>query len=189
VGLKPGEHTLAVVLATDDHKNVGKPAMVKFDYQPATAQPLPDARKTKPVVTILSPRAGAVVGRKVELNVAVSGFDLSCDLEGKPDVAGYGHLHVFVSQGTAEMAKPHDMGSMHGDMHQDSMKTEKARGAAMGMESMAMPGMVGMPCTKTVPIDLSAWTSGKARLMVMLANNDHMPTAGAVPAVIDVIVK
>ncbi len=59
----------------------------------------------------------------------------------------------------------------------------------MGMESMAMPGMIGMPCTKTVPIDLSAWTSGKARLMLMLANNDHMPTAGAVPSVIDVVVK
>lgn len=185
VGLKPGEHTLAVVLATDNHAAIGKPAMVKFDYEPANVQPLPRATTpTKRVVTIVSPQNGAVVGRKVDLKVAVSGFELSCNLEGKPDVGGYGHLHVFVSQGAAGMTMPHGMGGMHGDMKKGEMKNEM-----MGMESMAMPGMVGMPCTKTVPVDLSAWKPGKTKLMVMLANNDHMPTADAVPTTVDVIVK
>ena len=54
---------------------------------------------------------------------------------------------------------------------------------------MAMPGMIGMPCTKTVPVDLSAWKAGKTKLMVMLAKNENMPTAGAVPASVDVVVK
>ncbi|GAC1541021.1 MAG: hypothetical protein NVS2B17_17910 [Candidatus Velthaea sp.] len=181
-GLKAGEHTLAVVLASDDHMDIGKPAMVKFDYQPATTRPLPEAMTAKPVVRIISPKNGAVVGRKVDVKLAVSGFDLSCDLEGKPNVGGYGHLHVFVSQGGAAMPMAHDMA-------QGDMKSKDSAGAKMGMESMAMPGMVGMPCTKTVPVDLSAWKAGKTKLMVMLANNDHMPTAGAVPTAIDVTVK
>ncbi|GAC1550235.1 MAG: hypothetical protein NVS3B16_24490 [Vulcanimicrobiaceae bacterium] len=189
-GLKPGEHTLAVVLATDDHAALGKPALVKFEYRPAKPQPLPQAiTATKPVVTIVSPQNGAVVGRKVDLKVAVSGFDLSCDLEGKPNVAGYGHLHVFVSQGAAGMTMPHDKAGSHDDMQKGDMKSDKSAGGMMGMESMAMPGMVGMPCTKTVPVDLSAWKSGKTKLLVMLANNDHMPTAGAMPTAVDVVVK
>ena len=108
-GIKSGEHTLAVVLASDDHVNVGKPAMTKFVYQPMTSHPLPKAQDAqKPVVTILSPQNGTTVGQKVDVRVAVSGFDLSCDLEGKPDVAGYGHLHVFVLQ-DGTMA-PYDAG-------------------------------------------------------------------------------
>lgn len=86
-GIKSGEHTLAVVVASDDQVNVGKPAMTKFVYQPMTSHQLPKAQDAqKPVVTILSPQNGTTVGQKVDVRVAVSGFDLSCDLEGKPDV-------------------------------------------------------------------------------------------------------
>jgi hypothetical protein len=197
--LKPGEHTLAVVLASDDHMSVGKPAMVKFDYQPTALQPLPEAKSAgRPTVRILSPQPGTVVGRKVDLKVAVSNFDLSCDLEGKPNVGGYGHLHVFVNQGghAMPMMMSHDMSSMHNENKGHDMKghmpSEKSHGgmnAMGGMENMAMPGMVGMPCTRTVPVDLSAWKAGKTKLTVMLANNDHEPTAGAVPAAVDVVVK
>ncbi len=196
--LKAGEHTLAVVLASDDHVNVGKPAMTKFVYQPATPHPLPKAEVAqKSTVAILSPKNGATVGRTLSVRVAVSGFDLSCDLEGKPDVAGYGHLHVFVLQNgmMAPATGMHGDGEMQGvemkgDMKAVDLKDEKGNGMKMGgMENMAMPGMVGMPCSKTVPLDLSAWNPGKTKLMVMLANNDHMPTAGAVPAIIDVTLK
>jgi hypothetical protein len=189
VGLRPGTHTLAVVLANDEHLNVGKPAMVKFDYEPAKPVGLPAPEQgAKPTVKILAPQNGAEVGRKFDLKVAVSGFDLSCDLEGKPDVAGHGHLHVFVNQGgamhainmdsTKDKMSTTDQGSMHG-------------GSMSGMEgkSMAMPGMIGMPCATTVPVDLSAWKPGKTQLVVMLANNDHMPTAGTVPASTSVTVK
>jgi hypothetical protein len=62
-------------------------------------------------------------------------------------------------------------------------------GEMKGMESLAMTGMVGMPCTKTVPVDLSTWKTGAAHVTVMLVNNDHNPTAGTVPAAIDVTVK
>ncbi len=192
-GLKPGEHTLAVVVSSDNHLSVGKPAMVKFDYQPTSPQPLPEAKSAgTPTVRILSPQRGAVVGRKVDLKVAVSKFDLSCDLEGKPNVGGYGHLHVFVNQGTHAMPMMNDMGSKHDDMMKGHMSSDKSRGgmnAMGGTENMAMPGMVGMPCTTTVPVDLSAWKAGKTKLMVMLANNDHEPTAGAVPAAVDIVVK
>lgn len=108
-GLRAGEHTLAVVLASDDHVMVGKPAMTKFMYAPKVAQPLPEAAAEKPVVTIVSPKTGSLVSRNVELKVAISGYDLSCNLEGKPNVAGYGHLHVFVMQDAMPM---HDMGEM-----------------------------------------------------------------------------
>ena len=192
-GLRAGEHTLAVVLASDDHVMVGKPAMTKFMYAPKVAQPLPEAAAEKPVVTIVSPKTGTIVGRNVELKVAISGYDLSCNLEGKPNVAGYGHLHVFVMQDAMPM---HDMGEMKGaksemksDMKDEHANKDMKKSDGMGMESMAMPGMIGMPCTKTVPVDLSAWKAGKTTLMVMLAKNDHMPTAGAVPASVDVVVK
>ena len=189
-GLDPGEHTLAVTLASDDHMDISKPAIVKFNYQLTTPQGLPSAESAgKPTVKIVSPAAGAVVPRKFNLQVAVQSFDLSCDLEGKPDVTGYGHLHVFVNQ--AGVTPPMHM--MKSDEMKGEMKAHKPMemkaGEMKGMESMAMTGMVGMPCTKTVPVDLSTWKTGKAHVMVMLVNNDHNPTAGIAPEAIDVTVK
>jgi hypothetical protein len=172
-GLDPGEHTLAVTLASDDHMDISKPATVKFNYQPTTPQGLPSGESArKPTVKIISPAKGAVVPRKFNVQVAVTNFGLSCDLEGKSNVAGYGHLHVFVNQ--AGVTTP---------MHM--MKA----GEMKGMESMAMTGMVGMPCTNTVPVNLSTWKTGKAHVTVMLANNDHNPTAGIAPVAINVTVK
>jgi hypothetical protein len=194
-GLDPGEHTLAVTLASDDHMDISKPATVKFNYQPATPQGLPSGESAqKPTVKIMSPATGAVVPRKFNVQVAVENVTLSCDLEGKSNVAGYGHLHVFVNQ-TGVTPPMHMMmtGEMKGEMkgHEPmQMKPgEMKAGEMKGMESMAMSGMVGMPCTKTVPVDLSTWKTGKAHVMVMLANNDHNPTAGIAPAAIDVTVK
>jgi hypothetical protein len=189
-GLDPGEHTLAVTLASDDHMDISKPATVKFNYQPTTPQGLPSGESAgKPTVKIISPATGAVVPRKFNVQVAVTNFGLSCDLEGKSNVAGYGHLHVFVNQ--AGVTTPTHMmkaGEMKGEMKGHEPMEMKA-GEMKGMESMAMTGMVGMPCTNTVPVNLSTWKTGKAHVTVMLANNDHNPTSGAVPAAIDVTVK
>lgn len=175
-GLKPGKHTLAVALADDAHMMAGKPAMTTFDYEPAAEVALPKpVTAANPSLRILSPAPGSPVGRKFDLVVAVSDFNLSCDLEGKPDVKGYGHLHVFVTQrGVTDK-----MSAM-----------EKPTAAAMGSKPMmSMVGMVAMPCTKTVPIDLSTWRTGKANVMVMLANNDHMPVMGAAGASVAVTIK
>lgn len=173
-GLKPGKHTLAVTLSDDAHMMTGKPAMAMFDYAPTAAVPLPNPDvDAKPVLHILSPKPGAAVGKKFNLVIALSGFNLSCDLEGKPDVKGYGHLHVFVTQ--------------HGVT--DKMSAAKPDRGMGSEHMMSMVGMVGMPCTKTVPVDLSAWRSGKANVMVMLAGNDHMPVMGAPGASLGVTLK
>ncbi|GAC1456229.1 MAG: hypothetical protein PVSMB1_05860 [Gemmatimonadaceae bacterium] len=86
------------------------------------------------------------------------------------------------------MATGGDMkNSMHGEK-KGEMKGHGMSGHEM-MPMMSMVGMLSMPCTQKVPIDLSSWKAGKTRLMVMLADNDHMPTKGAQAAVVDITLK
>lgn len=196
-GLKPGKHMLAVVLADDAHAMDSAPAMASFNYEPASQPaPLPQALTGKPSVSILSPANGAAVGKTFDVKLAVRNFDLSCDLEGKPDIAGYGHVHIFVTQNgeTSEKAMPPMatvLGSPSGkQMAQMLMKeTGLSMPELKDMAMMTIPGMLSMPCTKTIPVDLSAWKSGPAKIMVMLANNDHMPTMGIAPAAVNVTLK
>jgi len=158
-GLKPGKHQLIVVLAGNTHGDVGEPASVDFDYQPAQVRPLPAAANgaAKPSVTIGAPADNAPVGPKFDLKLQTQNFNASCALEGKGNVVGYGHYHVFVDMDMAGMAPG-------------------------GMMSMA--GMIAMPCSDTVPVDLSVWANGQHTLTVMLVNNDHTPIAGPAPAMI-----
>ncbi len=190
-GLKPGTHVLAVVLADDAHVMVGQPAMVKFDYQPAQVQQLPASDKdSHPSLKIISPAEGATVGKRFDLQVAVQDFTLSCDAEGKPDEPGIGHLHVFVTQKGVTDAK--SMGMNHGMAQTGSKMGGHMSGnkmSAMEGGMMSMAGMVGMPCTKTIPVDLSTWRSGKAKVAIILANNDHMPTMGANGAAVTLNVR
>lgn len=175
LGAKAGEHTLTVELASDDHMPASMPATVRFSYAAAAAQPPPSAmRGGVPGLMLLSPKKGATVPRKFDLVMAVENFDLSCGLEGKADLAGWGHLHVFVMQPGVTDQPAHNM----------KMPMEGG-----GKNMMSMLGMVSMPCTTTVPVDLSSWKSGPARITVMLANNDHMPTSGVRPATVDVVVR
>ena len=61
------------------------------------------------------------------------------------------------------------------------MIVDQGMGMPMGqqhdgsVEMMAMPGMISMPCTNAIPVDLSAWPSGPHTLMVELEQNDHTP--------------
>lgn len=180
-GLKPGKHALAVTLANDAHvENVTRPAMVSFAYQPSVPEPLPQViTGGKPMVRIEQPQNHSTIDKKFNLVVNVKNFDLSCDLEGKPNVAGWGHLHVFVQQPGVT------------DMHMEKMSDKRMEQSAGGMHGgmMSMVGMIGMPCSTMVPVDLSTWRSGKAHLLVMLANNDHMPVMGAALSTIDVTLK
>ncbi len=180
-GLKPGKHMLAVVLATDAHAISSLPAMTSFTYEPRRARPLPRPISGTPALAILSPKNGATVGKKFDLVLSVRNFGLSCDLEGKPDVRGWGHLHVMVRQAGETSAAPSTpAAAMMKNAHGMSMAQLQP------MLTMAMPGMIGMPCTKTVPVDLSTWHGGKANIVVQLANNDHMPTMGVSPATLSV---
>lgn len=175
LGAKAGEHTLSVELASDDHMPASMPTTIRFSYESTAAQPPPSAmRGGVPELTLLSPKKGANVPRKFDLVVAVKNFDLSCDLEGKADLAGWGHLHVFVMQPGVTDQPAHNM----------KMPMETG-----GMTMMSMLGMLSMPCTTTVPVDLSSWKSGPAKITVMLANNDHMPTPGVRPTTVDVVIQ
>lgn len=196
-GLAAGKHMLTVALANDAHVMNSMPVSVPFVYEPTGSNALPSAMTGgKPSLRVLSPRNGASVNKRFNLVLAVKNFDLSCALEGKKDVEGYGHVHVFVQQSGETTASPATPmlsmmqtpeGMKMGQMlvKQTGMTIDQLK----PMMTMGEPGMVGMPCTKTIPVDLSTWHSGPAKVIVQLANNDHMPTMGATPAIIDVTLK
>jgi LPXTG-motif cell wall-anchored protein len=107
-------------------------------------------------VQVVSPADSATVGPKFTVQVKPTNFTPMTDLEGKPNLKGYGHYHVFV------------------DMNMSAM--------AGGGEMMSMAGMVLMPGSNTFDVDLSAWPAGKHTLTVELVQNDHTPIDGAKPA-------
>lgn len=164
-GLTPGKHTIIAVLAGDMHNMVSKPAMLTINYEPKVLPtPLPKPRATgKPTISIVYPKPGATVGPRLDLKVNWTNFTPSCRLEGKPDIAGYGHIHVFVD--------PNMKAMMSGNM------------------AAAMQGMIGMPCSHVIPMNLSGWSAGRHTIMVMLVNNDHTPVMPMVDAMVMVTVR
>jgi hypothetical protein len=97
--VKPGRHTVTFVLAQNNHMELAKTAKtVAFTYRPAhrLRTLVPVANPAKPSIQIVSPASGATVSGSFPVRVAVRHFRLSADLFGKPDVAGYGHWHVFL---------------------------------------------------------------------------------------------
>ena len=163
-GVKPGQHTLMVDLASNTHMDMQPTATeVKFDYEPTSPPaPLPASAKTgAPTITIAGLNDGAAVGPKFSFTAPTTNFTPSGDLEGKQDVAGYGHIHVFV-----------DMPMMD------------TSGSSGGMMSMA--GMVGMPGTNNISLDLSDWPSGKHTVTVELVQNDHTPIMDAKAAMVTI---
>ncbi|PWT75117.1 MAG: hypothetical protein C5B60_05775 [Chloroflexi bacterium] len=109
-----GMHTLTVVPALNDHSEVevnGK--SIRFDYEPTNPLPaLTDATFAgKPSITILSPKNGDTVSGAFDIIVQVTNYNLSCDLMGKPDVAGYGHWHANLDSMSGPMM---GMGTMLG---------------------------------------------------------------------------
>lgn len=195
-GLKPGKHMLTVVLANDAHAMSSLPASTAFTYAPTSVSPLPHAIRGTSSVEVLSPKNGAAVGRTFDLVLAVHNFNLSCNLEGKPNVEGWGHVHVMVQQKgetsaapmtpmVAMMKTPEGMAMGEKFMHATHMTMEQMH----PMMTMAEPSLIGMPCTTTIPVNLTTWHSGPAKIIVQLANNDHMPTMAVAPAMLSVNVK
>jgi hypothetical protein len=112
--VKPGMHTLTVVPAQDDHAEVHENATsVTIDYEPASPlAEIKDASITaRPSIKIVSPKAGDTVSGNFDIVVDVQGFNLSCDLYGKPAVAGYGHWHLNFDSTSGPMM---GMGTMAG---------------------------------------------------------------------------
>jgi hypothetical protein len=95
--LKPGMHKIAVVPALNDHAEVvDNEKEIAIDYEPTSPLP-PIADVTTqgaPTVKILEPKTGDTVSGNFDVKVEVTNYKLSCDLLGKPDIAGYGHWHL-----------------------------------------------------------------------------------------------
>ncbi len=161
--ITPGKHTLIFDLSTNTHMDMEDTVQhVTIDYQPTNARPAPAAiaNAGSPVARITSPADGATVGPQFTVQVDKSNFTPSFGLEGKPNLAGFGHYHVFVDMDAFPMMM---MGGM-----------------------MSMDGMVAMPGSDTIPLDLSAWPPGKHTLTVEPVQDDHTPIEGAKEAVITV---
>jgi hypothetical protein len=112
--VKPGKHELEVVPALNDHAEVMDNAkVIDFDYRPSQALPeIADVPNPgKPSIKIVSPKPGAVVSGNFDVAIQVGNFKNSCDLYGKPGVAGYGHWHVNLDTATGPMM---GMGTMLG---------------------------------------------------------------------------
>lgn len=166
-GMKPGQHTLTFDLASNTHQDMEDTVTsVAINYQPLTAKPAPQANPAAgaPEVSIVWPPDNATVGPVFTLQVNKQNFTPSLELEGKPNLAGFGHYHVFV-----------DM-DMSGGM-----------GMQGGMMSMA--GMIGMPASDSIPVDLSAWPNGQHTITVEPVQDDHTPIPGAMPAMVTITLQ
>jgi hypothetical protein len=172
VGLTPGEHTLVVDLATNTHVDMADTAQeVDFDYQPPAAQPLPEANdQGEPSVNLVSPSDGATVPPKFTVEVEAVNFTPTDTLEGKANVPGYGHYHVFVDTEMSMMGmEGTPMGEMEGTPEEQMMEgTVEA-----GMPMMSMAGMVLMPGTNSFELDLTDWGPGEHTIWIEPVQNDH----------------
>lgn len=97
-GITPGEHQLAIVLASNTHAPMMDTAQaVKIDFQPAQPVPLPTENYTgDPGVSLVSPQSGATVPPVFTVQITPQNFSPTTGLEGKLNVPGYGHYHVWV---------------------------------------------------------------------------------------------
>jgi hypothetical protein len=178
-GIKPGKHKLIFDLASNTHMDMEDTATdVNIDYEPTNPQPepAPVANAGTPSVKILSPADGATVGPQVTFQVQPTNFTPAQDLEGKPNLAGYGHYHVLVDAG--EMMMAHETPTPGGPT-----PTREPSGAMM---MMSMAGMVLMPGSNTFTIDLSAWPAGKHTITIETVQNDHTPIPNAKEAMITI---
>ncbi len=165
-GVKPGPHTLIFDLASNTHMDFENTVQkVNINYQPAKteAAPAPVANAGAPAVRIIAPADGAVVGPKFTVNVEPANFTPSLGLEGKPNVKGYGHYHVFVDMNMSSAEMPGGM--------------------------MSMAGMIAMPGANTIPVDLTAWKDGIHHITVEPVQDDHTEIQGAKSATIAINLK
>jgi uncharacterized cupredoxin-like copper-binding protein len=97
-GITPGSHQLAIALASNTHVPMMETAqVVTIDFQPVQPVPLPVAYNAgAAALTLVSPLDGATVPPTFTVQVQPTNFIAAESLEGKANVAGYGHYHVWV---------------------------------------------------------------------------------------------
>lgn len=145
--VSPGEHTVTVVPALNDHAEVAENEQsITFSSEPKNPLPaITDAAAPgQPSVSILEPADGATVSGTFTVRVAFSNFSPSTALMGKPDVVGYGHWHV-------------NLDSMSGPM-------------------MGMGTMLGMSGTTSFVVSTAGLKPGETHtLFALLTDNGHAP--------------
>ncbi|HEX4216308.1 MAG TPA: hypothetical protein VIA06_23570 [Candidatus Dormibacteraeota bacterium] len=89
----PGPHKIRVVPALNDHQLVTENEVtIGFTYSPTSPLPVigPAASGATPSITITSPASGSTVAGVFDMTVQVTNFQLSCPLQGKGAISGYG---------------------------------------------------------------------------------------------------
>lgn len=157
--VQPGQHTITVMPAQNDHEEIAANAQsITIDYEPTAPLSAIAAASAsgKPTIKITSPKAGATLSGPFDVTVEITNFSPSCDLLGKPDVAGYGHWHLNVDSDT---------------------------GAMMGMMTM-----FGMSCSNTLHSTSAGLSPGKHTLIALLTDNGHAPFNPEIADRVDVTV-
>jgi hypothetical protein len=109
-------------------------------------------------VTVVWPPNGATLGPVFTLQVSKTNFVPSLELEGKPNLAGYGHYHLFVDMDMASLGQSGRM--------------------------MSMAGVIGMPASDSIPVDSRTWPDGQHTITVEPVQDDHTPIKGAMPGTV-----
>lgn len=184
-GLEPGPHTLVIDLATNIHLDLMETAQeIEIDYQPENPVDLPEpSDQGVPGLELVSPDDGATVPPVFTVEVEPVNFSVAEVFEGKQNVPGHGHWHVFVDttdpmalMEEAMMGMDHDMGAT------------PESGEMMAMMAMPMPNMVLMPGTNSFELDLTAWGPGEHTIFIEPAQNDHTHLEEFEPLIFTVVV-
>lgn len=184
-GLEPGPHTLIVDLATNIHLDLMETAQeIEIDYQPENPVDLPEpSDQGVPGLELVSPDDGATVPPVFTVDVEPVNFTVAEEFEGKQNVPGHGHWHVFVDTADpmalmeeAMMGMDHDMGAT------------PESGEMAAMMAMPMPNMVLMPGANSFELDLTAWGPGEHTIFIEPAQNDHTHLEEFEPLIFTVVV-
>jgi hypothetical protein len=184
-GLEAGPHTLIVDLATHSHLDLMETAQeIEIDYQPENPVELPEASdEGVPSLELVSPDDGATVPPVFTVEVEPINFTVAEEFEGKQNVPGHGHWHVFVDTTDPMALMEEAMAEMNHDMG--------ATPAPGDMEHMPMPmpAMVLMPGTNTFELDLTVWGPGEHTIFIEPAQNDHTHLEEFEPLIFTVVVE
>jgi hypothetical protein len=149
--LPPGEHTLEVYLANNDHSNAGPSDSVTFtvgDGSDATGSVIVDA-----------PADGSTVKNPVKVMVDLNDFEIDAAAVGKAAMAGQGHVHFSMDGGKYDLPR---YSGANGEL-----------AVKLGVQGKYSPSVTPSITYRNLP-------KGEHTLTVFLANNDHSaagPTA------------
>lgn len=115
--LEPGEQTITVTVSSNAHMDMmDTAAEITVDYQPDEPESAPDSVEydDPPVIEITNLENGETLGSNVTLELESENFDASPDLDGKPNIRGWGHYHLFMNPPMADGMPDMENMSMEG---------------------------------------------------------------------------